>query len=164
MAASDPDRLFRYMLSRVLRVGNTRLLPTVDLLPEPYATLTGQIVATWSRVEWLVKASSYPLLGLNSNEGRIAVRDPRLEDHITMLQQLLSLRGLTIKAELPIIQRELRDFSGERDLLVHGVWFHDENNTLYIQDITGTWRPDLKSDKVSRRIKPEGVTITIETV
>jgi hypothetical protein len=161
---SDTNSLFSYLLTHVLRTKDVRLLPVVNDIPDNYAATVGRIIATWSEVEWMIRSSSYPLLGLTSKEGRVAVRDPRLEDHITMIEQLLSLRGLKIESNLPAIQKFLRQLANYRDLLAHGVWMRDENNNLYIQHVSGNWQPDKSGPSISRKISPEGVQVELKTL
>jgi hypothetical protein len=132
-------------------------LPIAKGLPTNYAASIGRIISRFSYAEWLVLYIVCKLLQIGPKHGRVAVRTPRVEDGITMIEQLMSLDKITVSLNTNTLKTSLKYIENERDMLAHGVWMrHPGFRTWHIQVTKGNWKPDPLSPKVSRRIKPEG--------
>lgn len=132
-------------------------LPIAKGLPANYAASIGRIISRFSYAEWLISFITYRLLEIGPKHGRIAVRTPRVEDGITMIEQLMFLNVIHTSTDVKALKKELKNIENERDMLAHGVWMrHPGFRTWHIQVIKGNWQPDPLSQPISRRIKPEG--------
>ncbi len=132
-------------------------LPIAKGLPTNYAASIGRIISRFSYAEWLISYITYKLLNIGPKHGRVAVRTPRVEDGITMIEQLMYLDKIHVSTNIKALKKALTDIENERDMLAHGVWIrHPGFRTWHIQVTKGNWKPDPLSPKVSRRIKPEG--------
>lgn len=137
-------------------------LPIAKGLPTNYAASIGRIISRFSYAEWLISFIAYRLLEIGPKQGRVAVRTPRVEDGITMIEQLISLNMIRVSTDVKALKTLLKNIENERDMLAHGVWMrHPGFRTWHIQVTKGNWKPDPLSPPVSRRIKPEGREIKI---
>lgn len=91
-------------------------------LPVAHSREIGRIVTHWSFLEWRLKNVAYALLGIGPKEGRLAVRQPRASDYVTMLQDLLDLKHVPVSVDLQKFRKLLNDLGDYRNSLVHGVW------------------------------------------
>lgn len=141
-------------------------LPTITDLPEPYVIGIGKVIVKHAFVERQLQKIGYMLLGIGPKQGRVAVRSPRGDEHVSMIEQIMGLEGITAEGfDLNALKKTLSTFQRYRDLIAHGVWLHDKaNNQIAIQDISGNWRPDPQGPKVARRISPQGILITAESL
>lgn len=133
---------------------------TVDL-PDKYAALLGAVIVHWSYQEQLLADLTNALLNIGPKHGRIAVRSPRADEYVSMIQQLMLLEKVTCDpVDLDQLGKDLKELQTIRDCLAHGVWFLEPNTGLpAVQRISGNWKPDPKGPKVARRITPEGIVI-----
>jgi len=132
----------------------------VKRLPTMTAAAVGRILARWSYQEWLLTETAYKLLRLDPKEGRVAVREPRAADYVTMIEDLLRIHRITIKASLSELRKYLVLAENQRDRYAHGVWLrHPQTRELYIRRTKGNWRPDLREPKINRKIKPEALRV-----
>ena len=137
-------------------------LPIAKGLPTNYAASIGRIISRFAYTEWLISYITYKLLHIGPKHGRVAVRTPRVEDGLTMIEQLMLLDKITISINTKTLKTALKHLENERDMLAHGVWMrHPGFRTLHIQVTKGNWKPDSLSPAVSRKIKPEGREIKI---
>lgn len=131
--------------------------------PDELATLVGRICAHWSFQEWLLRQCTYTLLGVQDKQGRIAVREPRADEHVKMIQELMELAGFELALNLTDLMEDLRALKTIRDNITHGVWTQNlETGRLTLNIESGTWAPPKWRGKVSRRIVPEARGIDAE--
>lgn len=131
--------------------------------PDDISVLVGRVVAHWSFLEWLLRQCTYTLLGVSDRFGRIAVRDPRPEEHVRMIQELMELAGFSTSIKLSDLMEDLRALKNLRDSIVHGVWTENvDTGRLTISIDSGTWSPPKLTGKVSRRVVPEARGIDAE--
>jgi hypothetical protein len=134
--------------------------PIAKELPADLLARVGHIIALWSYQEWLLRSITYALIGLDHKHGRVAIREPRCEEYITMWQQLVRLdpsKKLTIRKGL---QRGLKEGERYRDLIAHSVWgVNPATGEFTVQQTSGTWKPSPRGPKISRKELPQGVQI-----
>lgn len=135
--------------------------PVVFDLPLSYLQAIGRVCVWWAWQERLLSNIVYMLLGIGPKHGRIAVRSPRADEQITLIRQLMGLENVTSsELELTKLANSLRAIQKLRDLVAHGIWLKNtETGEIMIQDISGNWKPDPRTPKIAKRIKPEGVVI-----
>ncbi len=137
------------------------MLPTLIDLPSDYLVGLGRVVVRWSFVERQLMNIVYLLLGVSKKHGRVAVREPRADECITMIRQLMHLEKVTVHSiDLDRLSKALASIKNTRDTLAHGLWLQGPNDTVLIQVTGGTWKPDPKSPKIAKRIDPEGMGVT----
>lgn len=134
-------------------------------LPTAHCTQIGRIVTRWAFLEWQLKNVAYVLLNVGPKEGRLAVREPRATDYVTMLEDLIRVRGINV----PFAFKKYKDFLeilvNHRDRLAHGIWLkHPGFNEPVLQLTKGKWNPDPQNPKrkTKRIIEPEGALIRLK--
>lgn len=119
----------------------------------------------YALVEHQLTRIIYGLCNLGHKDGRIIVREPRSTDRLSMILDLLSVRGLALKeTDIPLLRDALSSAKEERDKVAHGIWLQDpENGKLFIRVTRGSWQPDPKMrGKVKRVISPEGQEVVVD--
>ena len=99
-------------------------------------------------------------------QGRVAVRDPRPDEFIPMIEELLGLVEFKTSVDLAGLREDLRQLKSLRDAIAHGVWMEGERNII-IQFVSGNWAPPVsgkKPTRTSRRVIPEGRPVTRESL
>lgn len=138
----------------------TEIRQVVTALPDEYTRGIGQVMAHWAYLEHLLQRISYRLLNLDPKRGRVAVRDPRSEQYISMYRELMELAGMKPPDEaLDALFTGLQAGKPLRDLVAHGVWVRNNDGGYSVVRTGGNWKPNPKAPKVSRKITPEGVVI-----
>lgn len=138
-------------------------LPIVTDIPDDYARSMGRILVQWSYVEWKLRQITYRLLDIDPKRGRVAVREPRVDEFVGMFLQLMRLNGIDLGTEfLAKLPNDLRDAKIERDLVAHSVWLKADDGKLLVLKYSGNWKPDGHSSKITRRELPEGVEVTLD--
>ena len=118
----------------------------------------------WAFLEWRLKNVAYRLLGVNPKEGRVAIREPRAEDYLDMLQDLILIKSLKIEFDFKEFKRVINILEGHRNRLAHGVWIkHPSHRSPVLQLTKGKWQPDPTNPKIraKRVVEPEGVLIRL---
>ena len=129
--------------------------PVARDVPDELLLKVGTIIAQWSYVEWLLRQIAYKLLDVDPKRGRIAIREPRAEQFITMFRQILQIDGTEEPKQFKELIPALRESKKYRDILAHGIWGIDPDSCDYaVQYTGGNWQPDPKSPKISRKITP----------
>lgn len=137
------------------------MLPTLIDLPSDYLTALGRVVVRWSFVERQLMNIVYLLLGVSKKHGRVAVREPRADECMSMIQQLMQLENVKVSSvDLDITSKVLAKLKSTRDTLAHGLWLQEPSGKVLIQVTSGTSRPDPKAPKVSKRVNPHGMEVT----
>lgn len=138
-----------------------KVFPTETELGEELNAAIGRTIVHWSFIEGQFRKMCYMLLQISMPHGRIAVRSPRADEHLSMIKQIIAMDGYSVKSiDLEELSKSLRTLEKYRDLIAHGIWLKNpETGQLMVQDLSGNWRPDPKSPKVAKRIKPLGVVV-----
>jgi hypothetical protein len=133
--------------------------PIVTDLPEDYTRAIGRVAIKWAYLEHVFRITTYRLLDLDPKRGRVAVRDPRLKDYVNMIRDLAELAEINLPNNIfDGLIEALEETQVQRDMVVHGIWVRDrQSQALKVVRYSGTWKPDPKKPKTSRRMKPEGV-------
>jgi hypothetical protein len=136
----------------------SRNLPITIDLPSPLLREIGRIVVRHAALELQLNLMIYQLLEIDAAMGRITVRDPRTSDRLDMIADLLEMKKIKVRADLPAIRTSLQECASGRDLLAHGIWVDDNARPgkVMLRTLSGRWTPD-GTTKLKRRIQPEGV-------
>jgi len=112
--------------------------PVRRRLPRNYSTEIGRVIARWALFESRLRALAYLLLDVSPERGRVAVRGGRVADYLTMLEDLMQLRGVAVTVKTKALKRPLTEVETFRDKLAHGVWLrHPRTRTPVLQVTKG---------------------------
>lgn len=117
----------------------------------------------WAYLEWQMKQISYLLLGINRKAARIAVREPRASDYVTMIQDLAELKEMPLRVQWRALKNHIDELLNHRDRLAHGVWVkHPDHKMPCLLLTKGKWQPDSGGPAYKARINPVAVPVTVE--
>ena len=131
-------------------------------LPVAYSTEIGRIMTRWAFIEWQLEQITYRVVGVGQKIGRLTIREPRVDAHITMISDVMKLRKITVSTDLKKLSDGLVQLKNIRDAIAHGIWVKHPFTKLPVLQITkGKWSiPGMPS--IKRVVKPQGVPVTIE--
>ncbi len=139
--------------------------PVRRRLPTAHSTQIGRIITRWAVLEWQLKNIAYALLNIGPKEGRLAVRETRVEKYIDMIEDLMKLKGLPVPDDLADFKTTLKILESHSNRLAHSIWIrHPDFKEPVMQLLKGKWQPNPKEPKrtVSRLIEPEAVLIRLK--
>ena len=140
----------------------TGTYPTRYRLPVSYSTEIGRIITRWAFLEWRLRRVVNLLLDIGPKEGRLAVRAGRIDDYVTMIEELMKLKGITVQTDMAHLHSGLTQLEWNRDLLAHSVWVkHPATKTPMVQVLKGKWVHPSKP-KTKRKVDPQGEPITLQ--
>lgn len=130
--------------------------PVRRRLPRNYSTEIGRVIARWALFESRLRALAYLLLDVSPERGRVAVRGGRVADYLTMLEDLMVLRGVAVTVKTSALKRPLSEVEAFRDRLAHGVWLrHPRTRTPVLQVTKG----DLPDSPAGKAVQASAVTL-----
>lgn len=139
--------------------------PTRYRLPVSYNTEIGRIITRWAFLEWRLRETAYLLVKVNPKIGRVAVREPRVVDYITMIEDLTRLRSVDVAVDWKALKNVLGEIGSFRDKLAHGIWVkHNTTKTPVLQEISGKYPPHPGAKSVKARIEPRAVRVTLKNL
>jgi hypothetical protein len=109
-------------------------------LPATIAREIGRIIVRWAYLETIVQQIIWNLTQVAFPIGRLAVREPRLEDRITLLRNLAEVRGIDLPDKpISTLQTNCRNLARKRDILAHGHWFFEEGQWHVVLSRAKRW-------------------------
>ena len=115
--------------------------PVRRKLPVAYSTEIGRIITRWAWLEWELKRVAYTILEIGPKEGRLSVREPRAHDYLTMIQDLMRVRNMSIsddlKRDLKPVKQTLIHHGDLRNALAHGIWIKRDDTPLPVLQVVG---------------------------
>jgi hypothetical protein len=139
--------------------------PVRKSLPTNYYTHIGRFVSRWAYLEWRMRRMTYALLDLGQKHGRVAVREPAVVDHLTMIEDLIFLDGLEVQTKLGPWKQPLAEIESYRNKMAHGIWVKRPDSKLPIlQDTKGSHPQAIDPRPQARkaRINPKAMAVTID--
>lgn len=139
--------------------------PVRRRLPTIYYTHIGRLTSRWAYLEWRLRRISYALMRTSPKHGRVAVREPRVVDHLTMIEDLMYLEKMTSTVNFSSLRKSLGEVESWRDKCAHGIWVkHGNSNMPVLQDTRGShpqnFAPNAQARKARINPKAQGVTLT----
>ena len=132
-------------------------------VPTQYSTAIGRLITRFAALESALRRLIYALLQLTPQMGRVAVRNPRIENALTMIQDLMALRGFTTTIDMKLVLSECRKLEHFRDKVAHGVWVSHHQTKLPVLQVTGGSYAETPGGKsVKARIQPKAERITLD--
>lgn len=139
--------------------------PVRARLPANYSTEIGRIIVRWALVEWHLKRLAYDTLQISPKSGRVAVQEPRANNYIIMIEDLLSIRGIKTNIDWKLIRKELDDIESFRNRLAHGIWVkHGNTKEPVLQDTRGKHPNERDAQQRKARINPMAKRITLQNL
>jgi hypothetical protein len=135
--------------------------PVIRRLPTRYNTAIGRLIVRFSIVEMGLRQFIYALLELDNKLGRVAVKNPRVRDSFTMIEDIMALRSFTTKINIKTLAKECAKIEAFRDKIAHGVWVkHPKSDTPVLQVTAGSYPETQGGKSVKARIKPQALRVT----
>jgi hypothetical protein len=123
-------------------------------LPAKLLKEIGRVVAVFSCIEHETKLITYALLHITPQEGRLAIKEPRIKDSFATIKSLMEIHGITVTHNIDAISSDIAEMESVRDWLAHGVWAKI-NGGIHLQITSGgKWQPPGAIKGVSRKIIP----------
>ena len=134
-------------------------------LPVSYSTEIGRIITRWAILEWRLRETAYLLLDLDPKLGRLAVREPRVTDYVTMIEDICRVTDIPVTTNFKDTRKLLTEYKGYRDAIAHGIWLkHSETKAPTLQVIAGSYPVETGGGKVKARIHPQAVAMDLPTL
>ena len=136
----------------------------VDVLPATLCREIGRIISRWAFLENYVQRIVWTLMGISREEGRLAVREPRLEDRVEVITDLMRIYELKVDDKLTSALLDgIRKQVHIRDAVAHGAWsFSDDYGDWQVTNTKGTWdRQDRPKIERKKKINPEGILLGV---
>lgn len=129
-------------------------------LPVSYSTEIGRFITRWAHLEWTLSETLYMLMGLNPKLGRIAVREPSIDAHLTMMQSIANLRGIAVSVNWGKLKTIMKNMESFRNKIAHGIWLKDPSSKWpTIRLVKGTYIPKQGAKPVDARISPASLPV-----
>lgn len=128
-------------------------------LPAKLLKEIGRVVTVFSCIEHEIKFIIYGLLRVTPQEGRLAVREPRVRDSFEVIKSLVKIHGITVTHNIDALVSEISEMESIRDWLAHGVWTK-VNGDIRLQITAGKWQPPGEKNGVRRKIIPSAALMT----
>jgi hypothetical protein len=136
---------------------------TTYLIPTSLSREVGRIVVRWAFLEHTLQQIVWLLMQVSFPYGRIAVREPRLEDRIQIIKTLAELRGIEFdEATVSRLQEDGKLTARSRDVLAHGMW-SCINGTWHVMLTRGKWSEDFPHPS-SKSVVPEALIVTTQAL
>jgi hypothetical protein len=117
----------------------------------------------WAYFEHATRRLVWDAMQVDDRLGRVAIRDPRIDDRIAMIGDIAFLKNLKIDpAVLTLLTSRANEILRWRDLLAHGIWIPADHGKWFLQMTRGTYPKDHEAEHRKRLINPEGVNVDID--
>jgi hypothetical protein len=134
-------------------------------LPTKYSAAIGRLVSRFATLENTIRQLTYALLEIDPKMGRTAVRSARVEDAITMIEDLMALKGFKTSLNLKAMKNDCKAIERMRDQVAHGVWVkHANSDQPVLQGVTGKHNPIQGGKPVKAKINPVAYNVTPTTL
>jgi len=128
-------------------------------LPASMSREIGRIIVHWAYFEQCVQQMNWQTLDITPAAGRLALREPRVENRLEMLHDLVKLREGEWDDKLyRSILTRTKLATAKRDLIAHGLWAKRDEG-WYVELTRGVWPKNLRqlvtgSRKVTTQLIP----------
>lgn len=140
-----------------------RTYPVRYRLPTKYSTAIGRMITRFAALESALRNLIYALLELEPKMGRVAVRNPRIEESFTIIRDLMGLRSFTTTLDMKRLASDCKTLEQFRDKIAHGVWVKHSRSDLPVLQVTAGKFPEKPGGKsIKGRIQPAAFNVTLE--
>ena len=138
-------------------------MPVRYRLPVSYSTEIGRIITRWSHLEWMFSETLYILVGTSPKIGRLAVREPRVEEYLTIMEKTARLQGITVSVNWKKLRTIAKKMESFRNRLAHGIWIKDpSSNWPALRQVKGAYAPKRGAQSVDARISPASMPVPFD--
>lgn len=142
---------------------NKKTHPTIYKLPDDYCTLIGKFITRWAYLEWRLRETMYALMCVGPKVGRIAIREPRVVDYLTMIEDTAKLRKVTISVDWKKLKNIMGEIESWRDRFAHSIWLDIPGVGMpSIQVLSGKTVTTSGGTAVKSRIDPRSFRVAIK--
>lgn len=131
--------------------------PVMYELPDEYCLLVGQFITRWAHLEWRIKSMMYVLLRIDPKLGRLVVQEPRVIDYITMVENVATIKGITVSVDWKKLRTIFGKIQSWRDWFAHGLWL--DTGEPSIQIIKGKTVLKKGGPSYNARIQPYAMQV-----
>lgn len=136
-------------------------------LPATYHREIGRIIVRWAYYEHymqrLLWAVAFAADAKGAALGRLAVREGKPEEQLSLLSSLSELRRITFDdAVFKRLKPRAPQVAEKRNLIAHGLWTDPEGGGWAVQQTRGAWESSTDGPRGKKKITPEGVIMKLE--
>jgi len=136
--------------------------PVRRKLPVAYSTAIGRIITRFALMESLIRTLTYTVLGIGDVQGRVAIRQRRVADDLTTIQDLAKLAKIDLEVDWVDLKKAAKKVESYRDRLAHGVWLkHDATDLPVLQDFSAAYTRGATAPQ-KPKLTPLAVPIRID--
>ena len=129
-------------------------------LPTKYSTDIGRIITRWAFLEWRLRDTAYTLLDISQPAGRLFVIEPRANEYLTRILDLMNLNKMKTGVDTVRLKKNLKELLEHRNNFAHGIWLkHTETNLPTLQIVKGEFPPLPGHKKVKAKIEPVSMAV-----
>lgn len=137
-------------------------MPARYRLPVSYSTEIGRIITRWAHLEWVLSETLYMLIATCPKIGRLAVREPRIGEYLTIMEKTARLQGVTISVDWKKFKTIMQTMESFRNKLAHGVWIKDPSSDWpALRQVKGSYTLKHGAESVDARIKPASLPVPL---
>lgn len=135
-------------------------------LPAGHCREIGRIIVKWAFYEQFVQTLIWAVcFAPNPNGaamGRLAVRECKPDDQLTLLASVCEVHGVTMDATIfKRIRKAAVKLNGDRNLVAHGIWTDPIDTEWCVQQTRGTWDDAPNGPAGKKKITPQGVPLSV---
>jgi hypothetical protein len=136
-------------------MARTKIATTQDLISDLQIKCIGLIAGEWSLLEATMAMMIWALCGLDRKRGHCVTSEISSLAKIKMLSSLMHVhlkpykQAASTLREFDAIVGELELLNTERNTVVHGIWFQDDQGHIHTKKIK-TRSGDLKESSISK--------------
>jgi hypothetical protein len=128
-------------------------------IPAAIAREIGRVITRWANLHYHCRRAAYTVLGIDPKMGRLWIREPRLGEHITMIETALKYKKLSVDTDFKKLRAIVETVTSERDRLAHCPWVLMPDGSLKLQYTKHDWQPPgTTRGKILRALVPQGLT------
>lgn len=139
-----------------------KMYPIRKRLPQQYNSAIGRIIMKWALLDQHLRDLTYLLLETGRKRGRIAIRQPRTSEYVTMIKDLMLLLDINSSVDLGKLKKGLEDLSFYRNGVAHGIWLKHPDTSEPVLQIIGRGYEYAPGKKSKALIDPESLPVSIQ--
>lgn len=138
-------------------------------IPAPLAREVGRFIVAWAHLEHYVQQIIFTALGLEPEEGRIAVREARFIDRLDMMRDIVDFQKREMDfVLLGEIKGKAAPLAGFRNLMAHALWqkFDDSWCVLVTRGIWENQPVEIVNypKGIKKNLAPEGFPVSVDKI
>jgi len=153
---------FALMLNYIWGLGMRQFKITTDIEPTK-AREIGRFISLYSTIECALQQLLFKIAGISPAVGRLIIRDFRSTEYFEVVKKLKKISNISSIPDLSKIKKAVEELNEKRNNFAHGVWVIDpQTNIRLLRLERGSWEQIPSVDKVSRKHKPEAISVSLE--